>query len=131
MGVTHLLDTHVFLWLLTRPERVPETIRASLADPRNPLVVSAVTALEVATKVRLGKLSAPGLTDAWDRQLVDIGATPLSIATDHALLAGRLSWAHRDPFDRLLVAQAMLEGMSLVTVDAALTQLPAPAMVTW
>lgn len=131
MGVTHLLDTHVFLWLLAQPERVPEAIRASLGDPQNPLVVSAVSALEVSTKVRLGKLVAPGLTDSWGRQLANIGAQPLSVTTDHALLAGRLSWTHRDPFDRLLVAQATLEGMSLVTVDAALAQLPAPPTVTW
>lgn len=131
MGVTHLLDTHVFLWLLTQPERVPEAIRASLGDRQNPLVVSAVSALEVSTKVRLGKLVAPGLTDSWSRQLANIGAQPLSVTTDHALLAGRLSWTHRDPFDRLLVAQATLEGMSLVTVDAALAQLPAPPAITW
>lgn len=131
MGVTHLLDTHVFLWLLTQPERIPEAVQASLDDPRNPLVVSAVSALEVATKERLGKLIAPGLTDSWARQLKRIGAQPLSTTTDHALLAGRLSWAHRDPFDRLLVAQATLEGASLVTVDAALARLPAPAIVTW
>jgi PIN domain nuclease of toxin-antitoxin system len=131
VGVTHLLDTHVLLWLLTQPQRVPEAVRASLAYPENPLVVSAVSALEVATKVRLGRLHAPGLTDAWGRQLANIGAQPLSVTTDHALLAGRLTWGHRDPFDRLLVAQATLEGMSLVTVDAALTQLSAPPSVTW
>lgn len=131
MGITHLLDTLVFLWLLTEPERVPDAVRASLDDPRNPLVVSAVSALEVATKVRLGKLVAPGLTDAWNRQLANIGAEPLSVTTDHALLAGRLSWAHRDPFDRLLVAQATLEGMALVTIDAELVHLPAPPIVTW
>lgn len=131
MGVTYLLDTHVFLWLLAEPERVSEAVRASLDDPENRLVVSSVSALEGATKVRLGKLNAPGLIDTWNRQLAAIGAEPLSITTDHALLAGRLGWAHRDPFDRLLVAQTTLEGMSLVTVDRAMTQLPAFPIVTW
>ncbi|WP_425309636.1 type II toxin-antitoxin system VapC family toxin [Ammonicoccus fulvus] len=129
--MTYLLDTHVFLWLLSEPDRVPQDVRDVLDDPANPLAISAVSALEVATKVRLGKLNAPGLIDTWSQRVATMGAEPLSITTDHALLAGRLAWTHRDPFDRLLVAQAMAEGMSLVTVDSAIAHLPAPAVVTW
>ena len=131
MGVTYLLDTHVLLWLLTTPERIPGPVRGALADPQNRLLVSAVSALEVATKVRVGKLQAPGLLDSWASRVEAMGAEELPISTEHALLAGRMAWAHRDPVDRLLVAQAILAGMSLVTVDSALISLPAPPITTW
>ncbi len=131
MGVTYLLDTHVLLWLHAEVGRVPAQVRDLLADRANRLVVSAVSALEVATKLRLGKLSAPGLVESWGRRTDDIGAESLPISAEHALLAGGMDWAHRDPFDRLLVAQATIEGMTLVTVDAALTGLPAPRLLSW
>ena len=131
MGVTYLLDTHVWLWLNAEVDRVPESTRAVLADPVNRICVSAVSALEVATKVRLGKLSAPGLLEAWARRLTALGAESLDVEAEHALLAGGLDWDHRDPFDRILVAQATLEGMTLVTVDRALTGLPVPRILTW
>lgn len=105
MGVTYLLDTHVLLRLLADVERVPGSVRADLADRGNRLVVAAVSALEISTKVRLGKLSAPGLVNAWEQRTSDIGAEPLPVSMDHALLAGGMDWAHRDPSDRLLVAQ--------------------------
>lgn len=127
----YLLDTHVVLWLLSDPDRIPAGVRDDLADRANELLVSAVSALEVATKVRSGKLTAPGLVEAWDRRIDEIGAEPASIDTEHALLAGRMDWHHRDPFDRLLVAQAIVEGHTLVTVDSALRGLPAPRMLTW
>lgn len=131
MGVTYLLDTHVLLWLATRPERVPAPVLSALADPGNCLNVSAVSALEVATKTRLGKLQAEGLLDSWSSRIRAMGAESLDVSTEHALLAGRLAWSHRDPFDRLLVAQATLETMTLVTVDSALTSLAAPPILTW
>lgn len=131
MGVNYLLDTHVLLWLLSKPDRVPEHVRTELADPMNKLVVSAASALEVSTKVRLGKLEAPGLVDSWAARVQGMGADTLTISAEHALLAGRLSWEHRDPFDRLFVAQAILEGLSLVTVDSAIATLPAPPITTW
>jgi PIN domain nuclease of toxin-antitoxin system len=129
--VTFLLDTHVLLWLLGDPEQVPERVRSTLADPTHTLCVSAVSALEVATKQRLGKLAADGLIESWDRRVADIGATELVATSAHARLAGTMRWEHRDPFDRLLVAQATIEAMTLVTVDAALRDLPAPAILTW
>lgn len=131
MGVRYLLDTHVLLWLLTDPERVPEGPRRDLSATDNDILVSAASALEVATKVRIGKLDAVGLVDAWDRQITDIGAKRLSISTGHALLAGTMRWEHRDPFDRLLVAQATLEGLTLVTVDRTISGLPVPNSLTW
>lgn len=126
-----LLDTHVLLWLIGAPDRVPEPIRDTLSDPANVLCVSAVSALEVATKQRLGKLTVDGLIEAWEERVADIGATELVVTSAHSRLAGTMRWSHRDPFDRLLVAQATIEGLTLVTVDDAMRDLPSPAILTW
>lgn len=131
MGVTFLLDTHVLLWAVAAPERIPNDVRDVLTDTRHGLVVSAVSAWEVATKVRLGKLDAASLVRTWDRRIAGIGATQLPITAEHALYAGEMPWDHRDPFDRMLVAQATLEDLSLVTVDQAIVGLPTPRIVTW
>ncbi len=127
----HLVDTHVLLWLLSAPERISESVRDALADRSNPLLVSAASALEITTKVRLGKLGAAELTTTLARRLEGIGADVLPITLDHAVLAGSMSWPHRDPFDRLLVAQATIEDAILVTVDAAIINLPVPRILTW
>ena len=131
MGVKFLLDPHVLLRLIREPEQVTDPVRDTLADPVHVLCVSAVSALEVATKQRLGKLAADGLTEAWDQRVADIGATELVVTSAHARLAGTLPWDHRDPFDRLLVAQATIEAMTLVTVDSAMRDLRAPAILSW
>ncbi|AKU15537.1 type II toxin-antitoxin system VapC family toxin [Luteipulveratus mongoliensis] len=131
MGVSYLVDTHVLLWLLGSPDRVPAGVRETLSDPTVALHVSAASALEVATKTRTGKLQAVGLVESWDRRLSDIGVTELTVTSEHALMAGSMTWEHRDPFDRLLVAQAVIEGLVLVTVDRAMTGLPAPRVLTW
>lgn len=131
MGVTYLLDTHVLLWLLGDVDRVPTTVRQELGDRDHVLLVSAVSAMEVATKTRLGKLPEVGLLGAWSRRISDIGARELALTTEHALTAGGMGWAHRDPFDRLLVAQAIHEGATFVTVERAFDGLPAPRLLTW
>lgn len=131
MGVSYLLDTHVLLWLLSDHERVPDSVRDRLADPGSELLVSAVSGLEIATKVRIGKLDAPALTATLSGRVARIGATPLPVSLEHALLAGSMPWPHRDPFDRVLVAQATVETATLVTVDEALTGLPGPRILTW
>jgi PIN domain nuclease of toxin-antitoxin system len=118
VGVRYLLDTHAFLWLLGSPELVPARLRRDLASPDNELVVSAVSGLEVATKVRLGKLDAARhLVATWSARVQDLRAVELPVSTEHALLAGSLDWQHRDPFDRLLVAQALVENLTMVTSD--------------
>jgi PIN domain nuclease of toxin-antitoxin system len=127
----YLLDTHVFLWLLGRPERVPAEIQLVLGDRENTLRVSAASALEIATKVRLGKLTVPAAQVAVGAWIEQLGAEPLGVSVEHAGLAGSMPWPHRDPFDRILVAQALLEGMTLVTVDAVLKALPAPRVLSW
>ena len=119
MGVTFLLDTHILLWVLSTPDRIPEGPRAQLADRRNLLLVSAVSALEIAAKVRLGKLEGHSLVHTLPSLVAAMGATVLPVSMEHALLAGSMPWSHRDPFDRLLGAQASAENATLVTVHAA------------
>lgn len=125
MGMTYLLDTHVVLWLLGAPSRLAQGLRDELADPQTRLLVSAASAMEVATKTRLGKLDVGHtLVPTWSRHLEQIRAEGLAVTTAHALLAGSMAWPHRDPFDRLLVAQALTEGVPLISGDAAMTAVP-------
>lgn len=131
MGVTYLLDTHVFLWLLSEPLRIDAEVRETLASRENTLLVSAASALEVATKVRIGKLIAPGLVESWESRVKGLAAQELDVTSRHATLAGSLAWEHRDPFDRLLAAQAILENATLVTVDRNLLALPGVRSLTW
>ena len=131
MVVTYLLDTHVLLWLLGDPARVPDEIRAEVGDARNRLLVSAVCALEVATKARLGKLDAQHLVDTWEERLRQVGAEELPVTSRHAALAGTMTWPHRDPFDRLLVAQSIVEGFPLVTSDARIKALSTVRLLAW
>lgn len=122
MSRSYLLDTHVVLWLLADPGALDPSTRAVLADPAHALIVSAASAMEVATKTRLGKLPAPysALVQSWDQRVRDLRATELAITAQHAVLAGSLTWTHRDPFDRLLAAQATIENVTLVTRDTEL-----------
>jgi PIN domain nuclease of toxin-antitoxin system len=120
-----LLDTHALLWTLLSPERLPPATLHRIRDARTQLLVSAASAWEIATKFRLGKLGdahavVPGYTDHLDR----LRATELPINSEHALTAGQLNWEHRDPFDRMIVAQCMIESLPLVTRDEALTAFP-------
>lgn len=132
MGVSHLLDTHVLLWLLGDPAKLPDDVRARLADRSNPLLVSAVSALEVSTEVRLGRLpEAAPLVDTWSTRVREIGATEVPVSTEHALLAGRLAWSHRDPFDRLLVAQALADNTTLVSTDPAMAEVVGLKLTSW
>lgn len=115
-----LLDTHVLLWLASDNSRLGPGERALLeaAAERH---VSAASAYEIAQKTRLGRL--PGGTqvlDGWQGLLRNVQATELPLSVAHMARAGAMTWAHRDPFDRMLVAQAQLEGLSLMTDDAAI-----------
>ena len=120
-----LLDTHVVLWLLTDPNRLSKRAHGILAGRGQPLLASAGSAWELATKHRLGKLpQADALLHAYSQHLARAGIEDLPITSGHSLMAGSLDWGHRDPFDRLLAAQAMTESLPLVTADRAFTGLP-------
>lgn len=113
-----LLDTHVLLWALRAPDRLSREARASISDPRNELVVSAISAFEIATKHRLGKLpDAATLLFAYPEYIRELGANECPISGAEALMAGQLPWDHRDPFDRIFAAQALRQNVTLVTAD--------------
>lgn len=120
-GRTLLLDTCTVLDLAIAPSRVAATAMAEVSDLSVNLLVSAASAWEISIKTRRGRL--PGgerLLNAWQRSLLDLRADLLGIDHDDAIRAGGLPWAHRDPFDRMLVAQAARLNVALVTRDAAI-----------
>lgn len=113
-----LLDTAPLLWLLLGSERVTPSTRDLLADSGNDLYASAVSAWEMAIKLALGKLPVPPTIGQWlPGELAAMRATPLPITIAHATAVEWLPRHHRDPFDRLLIAQAMVEGLTVVTAD--------------
>lgn len=124
-----LLDTHTLLWFDTAPERLPERAVALLRD-RSRVVVSAISAWELAIKNRLRKLpEADALLTAYAETLQTYGFTELPFTSVHALKDRELSSTHRDPFDRALVAQALSEGLQLVSKDPALASFPGITVV--
>lgn len=117
-----LLDTHVLLWALAIPDRLSAETAGELVSPANDVFISAVTAWEIAIKQSLGKLDLPAPAETWLPDAVEqSGFCWLAIQPEDALRVGGLSWHHRDPFDRLLVAQA-LAGYTLVTRDDTLAE---------
>ncbi|TQL02026.1 type II toxin-antitoxin system VapC family toxin [Cellulomonas sp. SLBN-39] len=110
-----LADTHVLLWWLGDDPRLPDRHRTSLSDGATEVLYSAVSIAEIAIKTSLGKLVAPA---DLVRALDDEGFTPLPLRPAHAAALRDLPWHHRDPFDRMLVAQAMVEDVALASVDA-------------
>lgn len=118
-----LLDTHAFLWWVTDDQALSGTARTALADESNIIFVSAATAWEIATKLRLGKLDeAAGACDRFTELIAADGFSLMPIEASHAIKAGSYRVPHRDPFDRMLAAQSELEGMKLVTRDLAFKQ---------
>ncbi|MDQ6751065.1 MAG: type II toxin-antitoxin system VapC family toxin [Actinomycetota bacterium] len=113
-----LLDTNVVVWLLLGDrESVTEKAQEALQEERNAVSVSAVSVWEIAIKRSLGKLV---IEDGWARALTRLGVDPMPVTAQHAEHVERLPWHHRDPFDRLLIAQASLEHHSLVSADRRL-----------
>ena len=109
-----LLDTHVVLWALAVPAKLTRPARVALEEAENEVFVSVVSGWEIAIKRALGKLEAPDDLEAAIRMQ---GFEPLLMTFHHAAQAGSLPPHHRDPFDRMLVAQAQAEGLVLVTRD--------------
>ena len=115
-----LLDTHVFVWAVAEPARLDQRIRAALVSPDNRVVVSAVTPWEIAIKQAAGRLTFPldRFTDTVDRMGCDI----LPILPAHGIAAGALPQHHGDPFDRMLIAQAMTENLIIVSSDSIISR---------
>jgi PIN domain nuclease of toxin-antitoxin system len=119
-----LLDTHVVLWWLTDDPTLSDNIKDRL-DHEPDVYVSAATVWEVAIKQAMGKLKEPA--DLPER-IRDGGFRELPITSEHAIAAGRLPLIHRDPFDRMLVAQAQRENLTLVTKDPHILEYPVPVL---
>jgi PIN domain nuclease of toxin-antitoxin system len=124
--VTLLLDTHTVLWWWSEPQRLSPRALALITDPENRCLVSAASAWETATKVRIGKFPGGERTvEEWEERLATDNFTELPVSTRHAIKAGSLPGPHRDPFDRMIAAQSILEGLPVVSSDAALSALGA------
>lgn len=114
-----LLDTHALIWWLAGDKALSAKARKAMADEDNAIFVSAASAMEVATKFRIGKLpDAELLAREFEAIFADQGFSELPIAVRHARMAGEMNIAHKDPFDRMLIAQAQAEDMVLVSNEA-------------
>lgn len=121
-----LLDTHVLLWWINEDARLSETALEVLSNVENDLLFSAASGWEMAIKIGLGKMEVTGNLSAYlSRHLGENGIEVLPISLRHAVGVAELPKHHRDPFDRLLVAQALAEDLSIVTIDPLVSRYPA------
>jgi PIN domain nuclease of toxin-antitoxin system len=112
----YLLDTHALIWWMSANPRLPAKAAVTIAAPNSTIYASAANAFEIALKYRLGKLPiAAPILDNYEVDLASVGISELPISTRHALAAGDLSIDHGDPFDRLLIAQAKVEDLTLIS----------------
>lgn len=121
-----LLDTHLLLWAAGQPERLSKAARKLLDDPHNELLFSAASLWEIAIKNTLGREDFRADPRLLRRGLLDNGYTELPITSQHAVSIDGLPPLYKDPFDRLLLAQALVEGITLVTGDEQLARYPGP-----
>ena len=120
-----LLDTDAVLWAVAEPELLSEPARVAIADDRNTVAFSAGSVWEIAIKGAIGRLDVPA---DLVQSLVDRQYSPLPITPEHALVAGGLPPHHADPFDRMLIAQAQIEELTLVTRDEAFAAYNVPVL---
>jgi PIN domain nuclease of toxin-antitoxin system len=121
-----LLDTHALLWWVTDDPKISQTARDALGAPQTTVFFSAASAWEIETKINLGKLTAPS---DWLEQVEASQLTALDISVHHAKEAGTLPLHHRDPFDRMLIAQAIVEGLTIVTRDRNIRRYDVPVLL--
>jgi PIN domain nuclease of toxin-antitoxin system len=121
-----LLDTHAILWWVTDDPRLSRIAKAAISEPENELFASAAAAYEIVYKQGLGRLHP--LPDNLSRQLQREGIVVLPISLDHAVTAASLPGPHRDPWDRIMMAQAQAEGLTVITVDRVFSQYGVPVL---
>jgi PIN domain nuclease of toxin-antitoxin system len=121
-----LLDTHLLLWAAGNPDRLPAAARGLLDDLQNELIFSSASLWEVAIKRGLGRADFRVDARLLRRGLLDYGYGELPITSEHAVALDSLPSIHKDPFDRILIAQSMVEGITLLTADPLVAQYPAP-----
>ncbi len=120
MGMSYLLDTHILLWWLFDDPKLNTDCRNIIRNPDNCILASSASAWEIATKYRIGKLpEAKQIVEEYSQIIQQAQFTELAITSAHALRAGSLPIPHRDPFDRMLMAQAELENLPIITYDKA------------
>lgn len=124
-----LLDTCTFLWMIAEPERLSARAREAVVDPASDIFLSAASAWEIALKHRLGKLPLPSPPERFVPAMRERhGIEPLPVGEAATLHTTKLPDLHRDPFDRLLVAQAIVDGLTVLTPDEAIRGYPAPSL---
>jgi PIN domain nuclease of toxin-antitoxin system len=124
--MNYLLDTHALLWWWSTPEKLSSRVLSLMKDPENRFFVSAASAWEIATKYRIGKFPQGGtIVEEWAIRIREDRFEELPISSLHALRAGRLPGEHRDPFDRMLAAQGILEELPVISIDPAISSLGA------
>ena len=123
-----LLDTHAFLWAIDNNPQLSKKARDAIIDGENVVFVSAATAWEIAIKKSIGKLKIPN--GDYMEELKLHRFTPLDIVTEHALTVENLPPYHKDPFDRMLIAQAQVEKLTLITGDPKIKAYPVPIIET-
>jgi PIN domain nuclease of toxin-antitoxin system len=121
-----LLDTHLLLWAAVEPERLSRQARALMENADNELLFSPASLWEIAIKKMQGRADFQADARLLRRNLLNNGYRELLITGEHAVAVGDLPPLHKDPFDRLLVAQSMVEGITLLTADAMVARYPAP-----
>lgn len=129
MGVNLLLDTHALLWWLADDPKLSAAARHTIADAGNHVFVSSASAWEISTKHRIGKLPQTGdLIERFASYLRKERFEPLPISIEHSLKAGILPGPHRDPFDRMLIAQATLQNLHVITIDPVFSDYGVPVI---
>ena len=121
-----LLDTHLLLWAASQPKRLPAEARRLIADPGNEPVFSAASIWEVAIKSGLGREDFQADPRLLRRELLDNGYSELPILSEHTVATADLPPIHKDPFDRPLIAQSLVEGITLLTADPWVARYPRP-----
>lgn len=121
-----LLDTHLLLWAAGQPERLSVSARKLLTSPRNDLFFSAASLWEITIKNSLGRADFRAETRELRRQLLENGYAEIPVTSEHAVNTDALPALHKDPFDRVLISQAITEGITLLTSDAQVASYPGP-----
>ena len=122
-----LVDTHCWLWQLGEPHRLGQQARTVLSSPENEVFFSAASAWEIVIKHTLGRLSLPSPPAEYiPSRMAALGNLSLPVAQTHVLRVAALPLHHKDPFDRVLIAQALVEGLTLITVDPVMRMYEAP-----
>jgi PIN domain nuclease of toxin-antitoxin system len=124
-----LLDTHIWLWALTDAASLPASLRARLRSARDTFLISSASAWEIAIKASLGRLRLPVDAPTFLRAAIrDLPVIEVPVAIAHAARVAELPLHHRDPFDRIMIAQAQIEGLAIMTVDSAFRAYRVPVL---